>query len=96
MVLLSFLEVLNLITIYQKAFILRQKVHCRVGFDSMPGDWARVQIRVHLENVVILLINIASRQKAFILGQMYIGGFTFILWHLTPESTPGVGPEVKI
>ena len=22
---------------------------------------------------------------------MYIGGFTFILWHLTPESTPGVG-----
>ena len=31
--------------------------------------WARGQILVHLENVVILLIKIASRQKAFILGQ---------------------------
>ena len=36
---------------------------------SLPGGWARGQILVHLENVVILLIKIASRQKAFILGQ---------------------------
>ena len=26
---------------------------------------------------------------------MYTGGFTFILWHLTPGSTPGVGARGK-
>ena len=50
---------------------------------------------VHLENVVILLkmfhIKIASPQKHLYLVQMYIGGFSFILWHLTPGSTPGIG-----
>ena len=67
---------------------------------SLPRGWARGQILVHLENVVILLksfhIKIASRQKHLYLDQMYIGGFTFIVWHLTPGSTPGVGPEVKM
>ena len=58
---------------------------------SLPGGWARGQIIVHLENVVILLIKIASRQKAFILGQDVHWTLTFILWHLTPRSTPGVG-----
>ena len=54
---------------------------------------------MHLENVVILLkrfhIKIASRQKHLYLDQMFIGGFTFILWHLTPGSTPGVGTRCQ-
>ena len=101
MLLLCFLEVHNLTTTYQKAFILGQYVPYRVGFDSLPKDprffargWARDQILVHLENEVILLlrfhIKIASRQKHLYVDQMYIGGFTFILWYPTQGSMPRV------
>ena len=53
---------------------------------------------VHLENVVILFTSKTGFlvRKRLYLDKMYIGGITFILCHLTPGSTPGVGPEVII
>ena len=75
----SFLEVHNLTTAYQKAFLLRSKVPCRTAFHFMASDprvltggGARGQNLVHLEIVVFLHygvhFKIISNQKAFILA----------------------------
>ena len=77
----SFLEVHTLTTTYQKAFILRPYVPCRVCYESMTLDprvnaWgrARVHIVVKLQNMAFLFqsflevhILTTTYQKAFIL-----------------------------
>ena len=63
---------------------------------SLPEGLARGQILVYLENVVILLIKIDSRQKAFVLGQdVHLRLYFYCVASDTTVHTRGLGKRSK-